>query len=141
MSAEPFHDATYHDDYSEDEEEAPAAKPQNDGDMDEMVEDPDSEDSDEDEDDFLPTTRVPIPAANPPQKLVGRAQLPPATTANTHPIPPRPPPQQLGLIEPSILNVEPIDEFMREVSDWILRVAGGRENIEVRDAQIPLCIY
>ncbi|PVF94996.1 mRNA triphosphatase CET1 [Serendipita vermifera] len=34
-------------------------------------------------------------------------------------------------LEPSFLNTEPQDEFVKEIADWIAFVSGGRQNIEV----------
>jgi len=39
-------------------------------------------------------------------------------------------PYQLGL-EPSFVNYEPLDEFVREIADWIYHHANGQPNIEV----------
>lgn len=123
MSAGPSHEANYHDNYSEDEEDSSAAaQAQNE----EQEEDPDEEE-DEEEDDFLPTRRVPS-ESEPPKKM---ARIDPSLSVpplNAHS---RPSVPVYGPLEPSIINVEPLDEFMREVSEWILRVANGRDNIEV----------
>jgi len=34
-------------------------------------------------------------------------------------------------LEPSWINAEPFDEFIREISDFIIRTTKGRTNIEV----------
>lgn len=34
-------------------------------------------------------------------------------------------------LEPSFLNAEPLDEFIREVADWIHKLSVGKEHIEI----------
>ncbi|KAG8860878.1 mRNA-capping enzyme subunit beta [Tulasnella sp. 330] len=42
-------------------------------------------------------------------------------------------------LEPSILNAEPLDEFVLEIADWIHRVSLGKQNVEV-EAKVGLIL-
>jgi len=42
-------------------------------------------------------------------------------------------------LEPSILNAEPLDEFVLEIADWIHKVSLGKQNIEV-EAKVGLIL-
>ncbi|KDQ09861.1 hypothetical protein BOTBODRAFT_36676 [Botryobasidium botryosum FD-172 SS1] len=124
-AAHPFNEATYYDDYSGDEDNAGAANSEPEG--------SDIVDSDE-SDDFLPPRPAPPPAVEPTNK---KRKLSPREDPNRlRQNEPLPEPQ---ILEPSIINAEPLDEFMREVADWILQHTRGRQNIEI-EAKVGLLI-
>ena len=129
MSGHSFPEATYYDNYSEDEG--------NDEDKATDASSADEEDEDEDEDDFVPKSRGDSGPANKKRRLSQRDD-PPISSSSTIPItapastPAASLPQPLPgrTLEPSIINAEPLDEFIREIADWILRIAGGKNYIE-----------
>ena len=41
-------------------------------------------------------------------------------------------------LEPSWINAEPFDEFIREISEFIVKTTRGRTNVEVRNLLLPL---
>ena len=70
----------------------------------------------------LPPAAAPPPPPPPPRNAPPPPPPPPAAaTASKTPRKPPPPPARAANLplEPSIFNVEPIDEFTREVADWL----------------------
>jgi len=65
----------------------------------------------------------------------------PATQSQSHPhpAPTHHAPQAQGVLEPSIINAEPLDEFIREIADWILRNAAPLSHVEI-EAKIGILI-
>lgn len=62
------------------------------------------------------TAATPPPGSmEPPTSRIRRS----SSTAPPRAPPPPPPPPRATRLEPSIFNVEPIDEFTREVADWL----------------------
>lgn len=127
MSGHSFPEPTYHDNYSEDE-----------GNEDKVTgaSSAGEENEDEDEDDFVQKPRNDLGPANKKRRLSQRddrpasSSIPIAAPSSASSVPlPRPLPGPI--LEPSIINAEPLDEFIREIADWILRVATGRDYIEV----------
>ncbi|SCZ89961.1 BZ3500_MvSof-1268-A1-R1_Chr1-3g01691 [Microbotryum saponariae] len=64
---------------------------------------------------------------------------PPAPVPKPKPPPPPPPPQ--NTLEPSIFNVKPIDEFTREVADWLWGFCQGLDwNVVEIEAKVGLLV-
>lgn len=94
----------------------------------------DDEDDDE-EIDFLPSraSRSPSAASPTSPKKGGPQGMPIANGHGTRGPPPPAPSVPLAL---SILNVEPLDEFIREVADWIAYHLKGRTDCVEVEAKI-----
>jgi len=123
-AAHQYKEATYYDEYSGDEDNVGAANSEQDG--------SDLVDSDE-SDDFLP----PRPAPPATESINKKRRLSPREDPNRpHQSEPAPGSQTL---EPSIINAEPLDEFMREVADWIIQHTRGKQNVEI-EAKVGLLI-
>ncbi|KAF8583353.1 mRNA triphosphatase CET1 [Ramaria rubella] len=123
----------------------------------EEEEEEDDDEEDEEEDDFVPRRRRESSSdeqANPPKRSRyspsapnGYARASPPAASTSHPQPRTsvaapapveasplrlPPPNARPSLEHSILNVEPVDEFIREVADFVHRLVANRtEHIEV----------
>lgn len=116
------------------------------------------EEDNEDDDDFIDRPRPDTPppsssnalkrkATEPQQQYppYGTGRQPPPTASSSSGFPStssnvnggygasEPAPKKLRpeSLEPSILCVEPLDEFVLEIADWVHRVAQGKTNIEV----------
>lgn len=82
-----------------------------------------------------PRKRQRSPSAIPSPSLPPPALRPSPTASVPKPLPDNPPqPQRGATLEPSLFLVEPIDEFTREVADWLWAFAGGLDwnVVEVR---------
>src|SRR5258708_31819468 len=126
--AHPFPEATYHDNYSEDEEDDPNSSKKG--------EEDDSEDGD-----FVKHPQEPITTLQPPHKKrrLSLEERGPSNVQNESPrlditISPLNSPSRAAdtALEPSIINAEPIDEFIREIADWMAYQCRGKRNIEAR---------
>jgi hypothetical protein len=133
MQEHPFPEATYHDNYSDEE---------NDGDR--ASEASSAGDEDEDEDDFVTKPREDSGPSNKKRRLSQRDDPPASSNITVSTVAPAstsaalPQPLPGLILEPSIINAEPLDEFIREIADWILRFASGRNNIEVSLLELHL---
>lgn len=137
-TSQPKVEASYYDEYSDPEEEQKARNGMEAGDIDEDDVD------EEEEEDFVSRPRRDSQQSGLPPFIhnspnAKRKSMDPMPTARgvsngSHGpiIDPSSKKHKPEPLEPSILNAEPLDEFVLEIADWIHRVSLGKQNIEVR---------
>ncbi|KAG8942738.1 hypothetical protein FRC03_002908, partial [Tulasnella sp. 419] len=143
-----YPDPSYHDNYSDPDEDDKQQNGQF-GDEDEQEEDEEEDDfvqrpkRESEEEDLVPYQPPTTGPETTKRKLIDgpdTASAPGDSSRNGHTdqIPPakRNKPEPL---EPSILNAEPLDEFVMEIADWIHKHSYGKQHIEV-EAKVGMLI-
>ena len=129
--AHPFPEATYHDNYSEDEEDDPNPSKEEGG------------EDDSEDDDFVKHPQDPVVALQAPPHKKRRlsseeggpsvmSSKSPRLDTTVDPLHSSLPGPANTALEPSIINAEPIDDFIREIADWMAYQCRGKQNIEAR---------